>query len=64
MYLTKFYWMAGVPEVTLLEGRSNYASWKFQMQHFLTDCGLWNCVLGTETDVSLVPRALAKIGLC
>jgi hypothetical protein len=31
-----------------LEGVKNYGGWKFQMRITLIDCGLWECIDGTE----------------
>lgn len=46
-----------------LEGTKNYNNWKFMMKMSLIMDVLWNCVLGTDNDVSKDQRALAKICL-
>src|ERR1700733_3648096 len=57
--------VGGLPEAKHLDGK-NYGDWKFWMQNFLIDAGLWHCVSPKEgqavnPDVDL--RALAKINL-
>jgi len=48
-----------------LEGVKNYGIWKFQMRITLIDCGLWDCIHGTEPlDSSRDQRVYAKICLC
>jgi len=56
--------------VVLLESKhldgKNYGDWKFWMQNFLIDAGLWYCVSpkeGHAVDPDLDLRALAKINL-
>lgn len=46
-----------------LEGTKNYNNWKFAMKMSLIMDGLWNCILGTDTDATRDQRALAKICL-
>lgn len=41
----------------------NYVNWKFAMKMVLQLEGLWQCVLGTETDKNKEARALARICL-
>lgn len=43
-----------------LEGSKNYNNWKFTMKMSLIMDGLWNCILGTDTDINRDQRALAK----
>ena len=57
--------VGGLPEAKHLDGK-NYGDWKFWMQNFLIDAGLWRCVSpkeGQTVDPDLDLRALAKINL-
>src|SRR5688572_5737299 len=57
--------LGGLSEAKHLDGK-NYGDWKFWMQNFLIDAGLWCCILpkeGQSVDPDLDLRALAKINL-
>jgi hypothetical protein len=48
-----------------LQGVKNYGIWKFQMRVTRIDCGLWDCIHGTEpVDSSRDQQVYAKICLC
>lgn len=50
-----------VPSIERLKGRENYDDWKFAVQAYFEHEGLWDCVLGTETDATKLTRAKARI---
>lgn len=52
-----------VPAIDKLEGRENYSTWSFAVKAFLEHEGLWDCVLGTETDAPKNVKARTKLVL-
>src|ERR1700704_3067948 len=50
-----------LPAIDKLIGRENYMSWKFAVQAYLEHEGLWNCVLGCESNVEKMVKAKSKL---
>lgn len=50
-----------VASIEKLDGRDNYTDWKFAVKAYMEHEGLWDCVLGTETDADKMIKAKSKL---